>query len=91
MPRRGIFEDPLFTSQKNVLQPDTRRMDDILNGVCELLAANAEAFFRIERDKNLWIVKTHATTGGAPRLRIWYTFNKTDVTLLSIEKAEDLL
>lgn len=90
MPRRGIFEDPLFTAQKGVLQPDARRMDDILNGVCELLAANAEAFFRIDRERNLWIVKTNATI-GAPRLRIWYTFDKTNVQLLSIEKAEDLL
>ena len=56
--RRGVVESELFGAQKEVLQPDARRMDDMLAGVVSLLAANAEAFYCISAERNIWIVKT---------------------------------
>jgi len=85
---RDLIEDDLFVAQKAHIEIDVRRMDDILEAITWALSTNPRRFFRVIPGRNLWIAKTDPFP-GAPRLRIWYTFDETRVTLLSIERVAD--
>ncbi len=84
---RGIFEDPLYEAQRDAINPDCQRMDTILSGLMWALHENAEQFFKVLPDRNLWIAKTDPFP-NAPRLRVWFTLDAVNVTLLSMERIQ---
>lgn len=84
---RGIFEEPLYETQRDQIDPDCRRMDTILNGLMWALHENAEQFFRVLPGRNLWIAKTDPFP-DAPRLRVWFKLDDANVTLLSMERIQ---
>jgi hypothetical protein len=86
---RGIVESELFRAQCNGISPDVRRMDDILDALYWALYENAEQFFRVLPDRNLWLAKTDPFP-GSPALRIWFSLTPDLAELLSIERTDIL-
>jgi hypothetical protein len=81
---RGIVESELFRAQCDEISKNTRRLDDILDALYWALHINAEQFFRVLPDRNLWLAKTDAF-GDILRLRVWFSLTPDQVELLSIE------
>jgi hypothetical protein len=84
---REIVESDLFQAQREAISPDVRRMDDILDGLFWALHENAEQFFRVFPDRNLWLAKTDPFP-GSPTLRVWFSLSVNEVLLLSIERGD---
>lgn len=82
-----IREESLYQAQCARIEPDVRRMDEILAGCMWGFAQNPYQGFPISGTR-LWLLKTDAFP-GAPRLRIWYRFDESIVYLLSIEAITD--
>jgi len=82
-----IKEAELFAAQSAQIEPNVQRMDEIMESVFWGLGQDPGQFSNVQ-DTRLWVVKTDPFP-GAPRLRIWYTFDDRQVTLLSIEPIED--
>jgi hypothetical protein len=81
-----IRESELFTYQRDAINQDVRRMDEILAGVMWALGRNPQQFSNILG--KLWLAKTDAYP-DAPRLRIWFKLDSPLVELLSIERIEE--
>jgi hypothetical protein len=83
-----IVEDPLFSAQKNAINPDARRMDEVLDGIMWGLGENPREGFPVPGHR-LWVIKTDLFP-GAPRVRVWYKIDDETQTvrLLSIERVE---
>ncbi len=64
-----------------------KRMDDILDALYWALHENAEQFFRVLSDRNLWLAKTDPFP-GSPGLRVWFSLTPDQVELLSIERMD---
>jgi hypothetical protein len=82
-PLRNIVEDNSFKQAFEVLKISYRRLDDVMAGVCVALATNPELFPKIP-DTSLSLVKTRDFP-SVPALRIFFTYNATDVHLHYIE------
>ncbi len=85
MSERNIVESDLYAAQCKEISADTRKMDDILDAVMWALHENAEQFFQVLPNRNLWLVKTDSFP-DAPALRIWFSLTPDVVELLSIER-----
>jgi hypothetical protein len=81
-----IREGELFTHQKDLIEPDAKRMDEVLFGVMWALGRDPTQFANVRG--RLWIAKTDPYP-GAPRLRIWFKLEGMLVELLSIELIEN--
>jgi hypothetical protein len=84
---RSLIEEELFTAQRNMINPNVKRMDAIMEGLTWALSTNPSQFFQVFSNRRLWIAKTDAYP-DAPALRIWYRFDDTTV-YLSIEVIEE--
>jgi len=79
---RTIIEGPLYSKQKVIVQPDARRLDEVLEATTWALARAPEQFAVVPN------TKLHRLVCRPPNhvaIRIWYTYNDNTVTLLSIE------
>jgi hypothetical protein len=85
--RWEIVETELFAAQRDKLEADVRRMDELLDSYMWGLAENPGQGFQIP-DRNLWMLKTDPFP-SAPAVRIWYTFDAEEVRLLSIEQIRE--
>ena len=85
---RELLESALYVAQRDTISPDVQRMDELLEALTWGLGEDAEQFFRVLPNRNLWLAKTDPFP-GAPSLRVWYTFDDNIVTLLSIEKIQE--
>ena len=83
-----IHEGDLYKHQRDQINPDVRRMDEILEGVMWALGRNPQQFF--QTIGRLWLVRTDPFP-GAPPLRIWFKLEleAQTVELLSIERVEE--
>lgn len=81
-------ETPTFTESRDAINPDVRRMDDILGGAMWAIENGADKLPVVVG--NLRIVKTDPFP-GAPALRIWFTLDEVTgcATLLLIDLIED--
>ena len=81
-----IVEDELFSAQKRTIEPDVRRIDEILDGITWGLGQNPLEGFPVPGHR-LWVIKTDPFP-HAPRVRVWYTIDDKGQTvrLLSIER-----
>ena len=81
----SIVESSLFIAQRDIINPDVRRMDQILDGVMWGLGQNPEQLFHISG--RLWLAKTELFP-DAPGLRVWFKLDGDQVELLAIEKID---
>ncbi len=84
---RDISESELFTAQRNEIEPDVRRMDELLEGIYWGLGENPRQYFNFPGTQ-LWVAKTDPWP-GAPRLRVWFKLGEKIIELLSIERIEE--
>jgi hypothetical protein len=84
---RTLREEPKFREQFEVLAASHERLDDVLAALYFSLARQPEAFPAIP-GTSLSVAKT-AVYPNAPALRIFFTYNDTEVHLLIIEFAEE--
>ena len=78
-----VLEDDLFRKAASKLQPNPRRLDEMLDGVKRVIAANAEGCHRIPGTQ-LWFIRTRPFPGGAA-VRIVFTIdNDHERTLRNI-------
>jgi hypothetical protein len=82
-----IVEETLYRAQCNRIEPDARRLDEILEGLYWGLGQDPRQGFPIPNTR-LWLLKTDAFP-NAPRLRIWYSFDTVKVYLRAIEVIGD--
>lgn len=87
---RTLIESEQFKAEKSKINPDIKRLDDMLNSVTWALAQHPEHFEHIPGTQRLYRVNTDPFP-DAPPVRIWYTFDDTAVELLSIELADDTI
>lgn len=82
-----LVESELYNAQRQTIEPNVKRFDEQMRGVTWALAKNPQIFQSVPGTR-LNILKTDEFP-GAPRLRIWFTFDETKVYLLSIELIEE--
>jgi len=80
---RTVREEKSFSVEKERISRSAKRLDDVLSGIVWALCRAPESFEKVS-DLGLYLIKTDAAP-GIPRLRVWYTFNDTEVHLLFIE------
>jgi hypothetical protein len=79
---REIVEHPEFTAARRALDIDVRVLDEILEGVVDVIARAPQRFGIVEYAKNLRVVATRDWTPlGKPRFIIYFSFNDEKVTL----------
>lgn len=84
---RTLREEPKFREQFEALAASHERLDDVLAALYFSLARQPEVFPTIP-GTSLSVAKT-AVYPNAPALRIFFTYNDTEVHLLVIEFAEE--
>lgn len=84
---RTIRESDLFTAQRDKIEPDVRRMDEVLDGIYWGLGENPRQYRNVPGTK-LWVAKTDPFP-GAPRVRVWFRLGDEIIDLLSIECIEE--
>lgn len=79
---RTIIESQLFSSDRDALGIDIRRLDEALFGVTWSLARNPE----IGRETDVEDIQAIGIreVGGLPPLLVYYTWNESTVVLLSM-------
>lgn len=80
---RQIVESEQFSSAKSLLFPNIKRLDDMLNGITWALARHPEEFPCVPCT-SLYMAATDPFP-DAPAIRVWYTFDDGNVTMLDIE------
>lgn len=83
---REIRESKDFVDQKQLIQPNAKRLDEQLHSVTWALARNPEYGTQVQNTQ-LYGVKTDPFP-DAPSLIIWYTFTDDKVELWWIELVE---
>jgi hypothetical protein len=86
-----VVESDLFAAKRDMLNPDVKRLDEILEGITFNLARSPEQGFPVSPDRRVWFMKTVDWVRDLPQVRIWYRFDDATVELLTIEKVDDLL
>ena len=81
---RTVWESPRFTTERNRLNPNIERMDEILDGVTWLLAIRPELGQRTSNPK-VWAVVT--AEWGTESFVVYYSFTETTVILEAIRKS----
>jgi len=84
---REIIENPRFVEERNALDPNVRRMDEILRGVCGVLSKNPR-LGKETANPRIWAMPTEEYD-TAP-LVVYYSFNEQCVWLESLVRAEDV-
>jgi hypothetical protein len=82
-PWRKIVEEKSFEEDKGRLAHDARRLDEILEGVMELLSREPERGTPIP-DSDLRVVRTEPYP-DAPSLGVTYRFDDEQTSLLGVE------
>lgn len=82
--RREVIESPRYTKERNLLQPDVARMDEILDGVVWVLSEDPTVG-RKTPNPAIWAMPTIAW--NTVPLVVYYSFNENQVVLESIIKA----
>jgi hypothetical protein len=85
---RGIVESPQYSQERDAIGPSVERLDEALVGVLWALSHDPEHFELIPGTRNLHRVLTDPFP-DVPALRIWYSFDQQQVTLHSIEIADE--
>jgi hypothetical protein len=86
---RQIIEHPEFKAARRALDINVRLLDEILDGVLDVLARKPETFGRVEYTKKLRAVATRDwTAAGKPRFIIYFSFDDETVTLEYIHRHE---
>lgn len=80
---RQIVEDARFERERDSLNPNAERMDDILEGVYETLSRDPDRGMQVTSD--IWAIGTRFTE---PSFLIYYRFCQSQVVLLSIRRQD---
>lgn len=83
---RGIFCNDEFVKQRDELAPDCKRFDEMFFGLDMAVAASPHIFACVE---GMRLHRVNMRAGlGVPSLRVWFTFDDQNVTLLYIERIQ---
>lgn len=86
---REIVEHQEFTDARRAMDIDVRVLDEILEGVLDVLARIPETFGRVEYTKRLRAVATRDWADiGKPRFIVYFSFDDETVTLEYIHRHE---
>jgi len=86
---RDIAEDPVFVESARRIEPDARRWDEIMDGVCWAISRNPSEFPEVRKGSNLRLVLTDAYP-GIPALRILFLQESVDrCVLLDVSIVKD--
>jgi hypothetical protein len=86
---RQIVEHDDFKAARRALDIDVRLLDEILEGVVDVIARIPETFGRVEYTKKLRVVATRDWAAlGKPRFIIYFSFDDETVTLEYIHRHE---
>jgi hypothetical protein len=81
--RRNVIQDNTFTEQAQLLEPDAKRLDDLIDGAVWIISNHAESCPVIQG--NLRVVFTDAFP-DAPAMRIYFTItDRNNCTMHWIE------
>lgn len=83
---RTVVEGETFRREKAAIEPNARRMDEILDAITWKLARQPES--GIEVSPGVWATLT-VPWPGAPALAIYYAFDRDRVTLLSVIRSPE--
>jgi hypothetical protein len=86
---RTIVESPEFKEARRALDIDSRRLDEILEGVCEVLARKPDEFPRVP-ETTLRRAKTRPFPPAIPSYGIYFEHDDTTVTLRYIYRPDYL-
>jgi hypothetical protein len=82
-------ESERFAREKDAIQPDGRRFDEVIDSFCWDVSTRAERFPTIDGTP-FRIIRTRPGLGGCPGLRVLFTVDNDDHrTLHSVEVLED--
>lgn len=81
---REIKNDPSYDEAIEDIGFPLEALDEMLGGLLDTIATIPEEFDKVE-GRELYA----ATYTGRPPMRIWFTFNRTTVFLLYIERLDD--
>lgn len=86
---RTIVESEDYAHEKAKVEPDVKRLDEILRGTQFKLCQHPDNPKRLVKGtKRLYVIPTDPFP-GAPALLVAYTFSETEVNLLWIELAKE--
>ncbi len=85
---RTLVEEPRYAREAIAINPDTRRMDEVLHDVTWALSHDLGVGQETGVD-DIWAMPVDASPFG-PAVVIYYTFSRDEVHLLSIRKADTL-
>ncbi len=80
---RTIIESHEYYNNRNIIEPDVERMDDILSGVVWVLSRDPNVGRKTEA-KGVYAITTEAYMKIDKPLVIYYIFNDKNVILLDI-------
>jgi hypothetical protein len=80
---RTIIESHEYYNNRNSIEPDVKRMDDILSGVVWALSRDPNIGHTTEA-KGIYAITTDAYMESDKPLTIYYIFNNEKVILLDI-------
>ena len=83
--RRTVVESRRFELERNALNPDVERMDDILFGVTEVLSRKPE-LGKQTQNPGIWAIAAAPWTEEP--LTIYYSFDDNNVVLESVIATE---
>lgn len=81
---RDVIESERFAREKEAIEPDIQRMDEILDGVTWVLAVRPEIGKRTN-NPDIWAIATDPWDSIS--LVVYYSFNERQVVLKSIRKS----
>lgn len=86
---REIVEHPDFVTARRALDVDVRLLDEILEGVIDVLVRIPESFGKVQYTKKLRSVATRDwAPAGKPRFIIYFSFDDETVTLEYIHRHD---
>ncbi len=82
-----IVESSRYSDEKATIEPDARCLDDALQGVTFVICRHPE--FGAETDAPGVVAATTTTLLGVPALVLYYRHTNSEVTLLSMVRADE--
>lgn len=86
---RSIQADPQYERELSELIADTRRSDEFIDGTIWLLSRRPEYGQPVVEGSAVRMVAVDGEAVGLPPLVLYYTYNDTHVTFLSIQQSQD--
>ncbi len=80
---RSVAESPRFEQERNAINNDVKRMDEILDALLWALGKDAEAVGHETAQPGVFFIGTEAWP-DCPPLSVYFRYNETAVELLSI-------